>query len=72
MSELTRCNYCTLQDMKLVAKQTGRVVTVRPSKRDQLDLLYPDSKDIFIHPPDKQPEGWWAAWLAEIPDHCVC
>ncbi len=66
MSELTKCNYCTLQHLKKNLKQD--------EKLSQL------GNDFYRHPKDldvkdmsfAEKEKYWRVWLMEIPDHCVC
>jgi hypothetical protein len=65
MSELTPCNYCSLKKIKIRAEKEGKIVTAV-------------GQDIYIHPPeverkDLHEDGpYWAAWMMEITDHCVC
>jgi len=80
MSELTRCNYCRLQDIKRMAKEQGSRVYVRPSNFCPKYNI--GGYDIFMVPKGEKLDtsvdkdgnhGWqWVAWMMEIPDHCVC
>lgn len=63
MSELTRCNYCTLRDIKRNAKIHGEVVTVRPAKGGGIEVA--------THKPDEDPDSF-SVWFMELTDHCVC
>lgn len=79
---MTRCNHCLLKDIKRHAETIGEAVTVRPvlAVLAKITLGY----DVFIHPaavdPDtlvahqrgEEPGEYFAAWLAALPDHCVC
>jgi hypothetical protein len=81
-----KCNYCLVEAMKAHAKNSGEVVTVLPIRRAYLrgNLNVMVGYDVFIHPPevtvtndqaiDIQEEAppYFAAWLAALPDHCVC
>jgi len=58
MSELTSCNYCTLQDIKSRAKQKGEKVRVVPNGRH-------GGVDIKVG--DRQ-----AAWFMELTKYCCC
>jgi len=82
----SRCNYCTVQLLRAHAAKIGEVVTVLPVKRSYAlgNLAVLIGYDVFIHPPevtvtneqaiDLQEEAppYFAAWLAALPDHCVC
>lgn len=83
MSSLTRCNYCTLQTFRTMARSSNRVVTIRPAP---LPPEWPEGVDIYLHPPDYTPppgyiisdpdqtrDGeWWVAWFASLPFKCAC
>lgn len=67
----TRCNRCALDDFERLAKQTNRVVTLRPNPKDG----FPDGQDVFVHPATESEEKiaeWRAGWLGSVPEHCVC
>ena len=76
MSELTRCNYCSLQNIKRRAKEQGARVYVRPSKfmGGGYDIFVVSAGDKLDASVDKDGNcGWqWVSWMMEIPDHCVC
>jgi hypothetical protein len=75
MSEFTRCNYCILGDFCRLARSTRRVVKLVPMPLDNIfegEPLYPQGRDVYIVPPGEPLDDWWAGWLAEVPDHCVC
>lgn len=76
MSELTPCNYCTLQRIKRNAIRDGKVVTVLPGGI---------GRDVYVHPPDVViPKGtdsddyatgsppYWIASMMEIGSSCEC
>ncbi|HEX9232467.1 MAG TPA: hypothetical protein VF849_00170 [Blattabacteriaceae bacterium] len=77
MSELTQCNYCSLEDTKYQARKSKMKITMLPSTRSEgLEGI-----DIYIHPKEvrlKNPisEGdhkkYFKSWMWEITDHCVC
>jgi len=67
-----RCNYCTLQDIRKFAAQTGREVTMAAApvceRLDPHQTHTPDCQlgtDVFVG-------GAFVAWLGGIPEHCVC
>lgn len=66
MSELTKCNYCTLQYLKKNLKpgyklsQIGNDIYIHPESIEYYDMTFDER------------EKYWRAWLMEIPDHCVC
>lgn len=70
MSELTRCNHCTLRDIEAHAKQTGRLVTLLPNTGP------PSMKGttVLVHGADEAPDEklHWAAWLWVITEACAC
>lgn len=58
MSELTRCNYCTLQRIREIAKKRG--VGVILGRQDGWTVVrYSDEDEPVAH-------------LLEVTDHCVC
>lgn len=75
MSELTPCNYCSLQRIKRGAKEQGAKVYVRPSE-------FMGGYDVFVVPKGEKLDtsigkdgnhGYqWEAWFMEITDRCVC
>lgn len=65
MSELTRCNYCTLKDIKRKAKKEGKKVIVKRGKHNFEDSFMGPGIDVFID--DKK-----TAWFMELTNHCVC
>lgn len=68
MSARTRCNYCTMEDMKQFVGKTNREVTL--IARALPDC--PDGVDVYVHPPGEAPRDWWACWLASVPASCCC
>ena len=76
MSELTQCNYCSLQEVRSQAKRDGLKVSLRPG--------WYGGTDIFVHPKDvKIPSGqqdddsplrmkYCARWMMEIGRSCCC
>jgi len=61
MSEITRCNYCSLREIKKRAKVKGEKVRIKNAK----DFGLGKGKDVFVN--DKK-----VAWFAELTNHCVC
>jgi len=77
MSELTPCNYCSLQGIKARAKMNGCKVYLRNSTGSLGGI------DVFVVPLGKKLDtrvdergesigGQWKAWFMELTDHCVC
>lgn len=73
MSELTPCNYCSLNNIKRRAEQDGMIVTTR------LDSA--GWTAVYVHPPrvnlpkndsHDKPSPYRVALMMEITDHCVC
>lgn len=69
----TRCNFCTLRDLRRFAERTGQPLTL-----SRLPLTDDEWKDApgapYARPMGTQVVigGVFAAWLWAIPDHCVC
>jgi hypothetical protein len=75
MSELTPCNYCSLNRIKRRANEKGLQVTLLSSR---------GGFDVYVHPADVtvnretvgdeegKPSSYWGAWLMALTDHCVC
>jgi len=84
MSELTQCNYCSLQRIRARAKREGKVVTLIPGGI---------GVDVFVHPEYvgltgkvripanhrdsggdlySRYEKYFVASMMEIPDRCCC
>lgn len=68
MSALTRCNFCTLNDIGKFAAATKRKVTLVETHRK----VEVDGEEHDINGTDVLIGGVFIAWLWEIPDHCVC
>lgn len=83
MSELTQCNYCSLQRIRAQAKHDKQIVTMMPGrtfghgKKDGGGIR---GIDVYVHPrkvivrelrPDQR-EKYWATWFWELTDRCVC
>jgi len=64
MSELTQCNFCTLQGIKAIAKKNGRKVVV------EKDDSYP-LKGFNVYTQGKMGKHF-EAWLMEISGECCC
>lgn len=82
MSELTQCNYCSLQRIKAQAKHDKKIVTMMPGPR-----LAPKAAggirgiDVYVHPRSvnvreiksrEARDDYWVSWFWELTDHCVC
>lgn len=78
MSSLTRCNYCNLREHRKHAAETNRRVVLKTSPLDEdHPTIFADGKNVYLVPKGEKliretEEQCWAAWMAEIPDHCVC
>lgn len=75
MSELTRCNFCSLRVMKILAKESGLKVTVLKDASWGLG-----GSNVYVHPAGvdvrKLVEGervkYRGAWMQEIGKSCEC
>lgn len=59
MSELTKCNYCTLQDMRERAERRGVYVILKLDKEGWTTARYSDQERPSHH-------------FLELTDRCVC
>lgn len=62
MSELTKCNFCTLKGIKARAKKNGQRVYVRDGKGEFLGW-----KTVTLSGESKP-----VAYFMELTGHCVC
>ena len=67
MSELTRCNYCTLKIIKARAKKERKPVKVVSAKYEgELEQFSSmGGLDVLV-------DGEKVAWFMAVSDHCVC
>lgn len=71
MSDLTPCNFCTLQALRKRARAKGKRLTLFPGTTA-------GGVDVLIHPGVTRAELkrnrdlYFAAWFMELTDHCVC
>jgi len=72
MSELTRCNYCTLSDMKREAAKNGKVVTLVPNPDNGGSNAYIHDPDVNIMDPEIRKEYTWGIWFMEVGESCSC
>lgn len=72
MSELTPCNYCNLRRIQRRAERQGKRVMLKPSPYH----VWTGGQDVYLIDTtgERRPtrKRQWVAWMAEIPDHCVC
>lgn len=81
MSELTPCNYCSLQRIKARAKQEKMKITVLSNATWGMGgyNIYKHPKNINIRKlaksnreDDKELNQYCVSWMMEIPDRCCC
>ncbi len=81
----TRCNFCLLEGVRALGRTTGQHVTIVSAP---VLGVFPDAWDVYLHPPtyapppprtvasedavDKEVPEYWIAWLASLPQSCVC
>ena len=78
MSELTQCNYCSLQEVKARAKKNKMVVTLLAGHPTFKGL--PAGIDVYVHPksvkirevPHVPRQAYWYRWFMERSDRCCC
>jgi len=68
MSAHTRCNRCQLERIEARAKQSGYVVTLRPS------TTHDSGVDVLVHPKLDAPDSdkHFVAWFLTLSAGCVC
>ena len=72
MSELTQCNFCSLQEIKTNAKAAGNTITVMADGTQ--------SKNVYVHPKsvnvralnDQQREKYFVSWMEDLTPECAC
>lgn len=62
MSDLTPCNYCTLQRLKWRGK-----VVIKPDPKPQ----FPTAVNVYILT-HAESEPVWIAWFAALSERCTC
>lgn len=69
MSELTQCNYCSLQEIQRRAKREGKFVTRRADTKYALGGF-----NVYVYPRGVpiDHDKHFVAWFMELTDHCVC
>ena len=60
----TKCNLCTLQGLILL--YDGHPIILQREARDR----FPEGTGIYVVDADRKQR--FVAWLAEIPERCVC
>jgi len=76
MSELTRCNYCHLQDYKREAKEKKMTVHLINSKDGGMDVyLVPKGEKLDTRQDSKTGNNLskqWRSWFMALSDSCCC
>jgi hypothetical protein len=74
MSELTQCNFCSLEGIKEEAREAGLRVTLIPGKHELKGLdVYVHPRDINIHVlGESQQKKYWRCWMWAIGSKCEC
>jgi hypothetical protein len=64
-----RCNRCTLNEARKLAKMCHLTLTTRPHVVGSWEGI-----DVLMHEPQEEPdhERHFVAWFMALPDHCVC
>ena len=69
MSELTKCNYCSLQAIKRDAKKKDLKVVIVPSK--EMGSL--GGVEVYVLKKGEKPSKKnWVSWMMKVTDSCVC
>jgi hypothetical protein len=77
MSDLTPCNYCTLQRITRRRLRPGWILTVLPGGVRPYGaeaFIHPDTVTIVRNAPHaaRDRERYFVAGFGELTDHCVC
>lgn len=73
MSELTPCNYCTLQSIKHRANGKGMNVTLKSDDQGWIAVyVHPPNAAGFADNHDGDAPRYRVASMMKITDHCVC
>jgi len=78
MSELTPCNFCNLNRIRLRAKASGMKVTILNDAHWGMG-----GSNIYVHPKEVKiakltggengaRKEYFVSWMMEIPDRCQC
>jgi hypothetical protein len=78
MSELTRCNYCSLEQIKRDAKAEGKSVTVLSDAKWGMGGL-----NVYVHPKtvdvralkggeDGERKKYHVSWFMKLSSSCAC
>ena len=78
MGELTRCNFCSLKDIRKRAKEKGGKISILNDARWGMG-----GKNVYRHPEginirnlpggeDGERAKYRIAWMGEIPNSCQC
>jgi hypothetical protein len=81
MSELTQCNYCSLQELKAEARRRKLRVSVLPSRPSRFRVRGMVGLNVYVHPRsvsgselaklgDKSP--YWRSWFGDVTKSCCC
>lgn len=67
---MTQCNLCLLNDLKRHAEKTGQIVTLKTDPA----FSWGGGTTAYMHYENEEidRDKHWAAWMASIPDHCMC
>lgn len=69
MSDATPCNFCSLQRFKERATREGKKVFLVQKPL----AMWQSGVDVHIAAlNERQAEGTWVAWFAELSERCVC
>lgn len=74
MSELTQCNYCTLQELKRRRKKGYRITILKAHVPGLGGLnVYVHPKEVKIDPKDlKHKALYWQCWFMALGRRCEC
>ncbi len=72
MSELTRCNYCKLEELKLRAKRNGKKLRKVADKKFSGKFAEGTTYHMVIDKFTVISDKTFAAWFWDLPGRCVC
>lgn len=73
LSELTPCNYCSLQSIKRRAKESGKVVTTKAGGIGIKVFAHAQGEELKPWPDDGPPDGCnQVSEMMALTDYCCC
>lgn len=72
MSELTKCNYCSIKEIRERAKRKGWKVTTNKGWNNGVNVYVHPKGIKFSELSDDEKYNHRVCWFQRLPDHCCC